>query len=329
MPAPVAAVAPTPVAAPKTAPTPANGVSKGVPQSPVKPAPAPGAQAEGVSAEQTYKIKVDGQVVEMTIAEMERYASKGRYADKATQEAKEAIKRAKQAAADYEAREKARIEKAKTDTDAWLKEHGIDPLEYAKSKLQQKVEEGKMTPEQKRAAELEMENKRLKQAQEEAALQAKKQQAEQLQQHLQKRIETELVNAAKRAGMSLGDDAFYAIYKSFEDAFELGLLPLDAQGLTPHMADRIVEDAMGRIEGEQKNTRTQVLKLKGQALEDFLGKEAADHIVSNRLELIRAAKGLPAGRPGAPAPTQTPAKTPAKYLSPAEADEQLKRLGGR
>jgi len=330
LPAPVA-TAPVPAAAPNPV-APANGAApKGV-QAPVKPAVAPATAAPPEGAppvEQKYKVKVDGQVVEMTQAEMEKWASKGRYSDKATQEAKEAIKRAKAAEERLLSEDRARKEKAKANTDAWLREHGIDPDEYAKSKLEQKVEEGKMTPEQRQAAKDRAEKADLEKKLKDIETQRQEEAKQQLTNQLQRKIETELANAAKRAGMGLGDESFYAIYESFREAFELGLLPVDANGLQPHQADRIVEEAMGRLEGAQKSLRENALKLKGRALLEFVGKEAVDNIVAARLEEIREARGLaPKQGVGTPTPA-APAPRPNSYLSLAEADAQLKKLGGR
>lgn len=326
MPAPVAVTAPA--AAPKPAAPPlANGAAKGAPQAPPKPPPTGAAPPETPVAEAPkIKVKVDGEVVEMTQAELEKYASKGRFSDKATQEAKEAIRRATAVAKQFEERERLVKERAKTDTDAVLRELGIDPDEYAKAKLEKKVAEGRMTQEQR---ELAAERARAKQLEEQLAQENKKREAEKNQQRanqLQRRIENELVAAAKRANMSLGDESFYAIYESFREAFELGLLPTDGDGLLPHHADRIVEDAMGRLDGAQKGIRENALKLKGPALLEFIGKEAVDNIIAARLEQIRAARGQPA-RPQGGTPPPAPAQPrPNTYLTPAEAEAQLKKL---
>lgn len=326
--APVVAAAPAPAVPPPGAP--AVIPKEGAPPAAPKPAPEakPAAPTEPAAPpEQKFKVKVDGEVKEFTLAEMERYASKGKFADKATQQAKEAIKRAQKAQQEFEAREKARLETAKKDIDAFLKEHGIDPDEYAKTKLERKVEEGKMTPEQRRAAELERENKRLIAEQEKAAAQRKEEQRQQLTEHLQRRIETELSAAAKRAGMQMGDETFFAIYESFREAYDLGLLPLDGGGLQPHHADRIVEEAQSRLDSAQSRIRENALKLRGQALLDFVGQEAADAILAARLEQHRQRRGLGAAPAAAP-PAAQPAAQPRKYLSPSEADAELKRLTG-
>lgn len=325
MPAPIAAVpapAPaTPVVAKPAAPAPvAKGGVKGAP---------PPVETTVAAPEPKVKLKIDGQVEEMTQAEIERWASKGRFSDKTTQEAREAIKRATALAKKMESDAAAARERAKTDTDAWLKEHGIDPDEFAKSRLEKKVEEGKMTPEQRRAAELEQENKRLKADQDKLAKEREAERVQQVTNQLQKRIENELGAAAKRAGINPQDsELFFAVYESFREAFDLGLLPLDANGLLPHHADRIIEDAQGKLEGAQKQIRDNALKLKGQPLLDFIGREAVANIVTAELERIRAARGVasPASIQAKAAPQQ---RQPRTYISPAELDAEVKKLGAK
>lgn len=331
MPTPVAAV-PAPVAAPPKPVVPANGAAKGAPQPPAppgRPDPKAGAQAAPeVDADPIiWEGKVDGQLRRVKKSEADRYLSKGAYADKATQEAKEAIKAARAAQARLEATEKARVEKAKADLDAHLRELGVDPDEYAKSKLERKVAEGRMTQAERDKLALEDENKRLKaeQAKKDEERAAERQKA--LTTHLQRRVEHELGAAAKRAGLTPDSELFFAVYQSFEEAYELGLLPIDANGLQPHHADRIVEDAQARLDGAQKSLRENALKLKGPALLDFVGKEAVDAIVAARLEQIREAKGIAAKPPAAPPPA--PAQKPSQYVSPAEFESRMKKLGGR
>jgi hypothetical protein len=321
LPAP-AAIAATATAAPPPAP---NGAPKAV-QAPSKGVPGAAPPAAEAPEPIVWEGKVEGKEVRLTKAQLDRFAQKGVYADRVTQEGKEAIKRAAKVQADYEAKEKARLERAKSDPDAWLREHGIDPDEYALRKLDRKVAEGKMTPEQKRAAEIEAENKRLKADAEEREAQRAQEKQQALASHLQKRVENELASAVKRAGLPLGDETFYAVYESFRESFELGLLPLDAAGLQPHHADIIVEDAKARLDGAQKGLRENALKLKGQALLDFVGKEAVDAILVAELDRRRALKGIPSQKTqGAPPPAVAP-PAPKAYLSVAEADAQLKQL---
>lgn len=324
LPNPVAVAPAPPPAAPPKPVVPAPVVAKNG-----KGAPPPVDSAPAIDADPVlWEGKVDGEMVKVKKSEADRLLSKGKFADRATQEAKESIRKAKEIAEKLQAEAATAKARAKTDTEAWLKEHGIDPDEYAKSRLERKVEEGKMTPEQRRAADLEVENKRLKGEHEKLEQQRQVEKNQQLTTHLQKRIEGELVNAAKRAGMSLGDESFYAVYESFKEAFELGLLPSDENGLLPHHADRIVEDAMEKISHAQKSIRDNVLKLNGQALEDFVGKDAVDKLVANRLEIIRARRGVASNGTTKPAP-MAPTTKPSSYISPAELDAMVKKLAGR
>lgn len=326
--APIAPVAPAPVAPP-------NGVAK-----PGVPPPAPGgvetkpvvAPAEvkppAPPVEQKYKIKVDGEIVEMTQAEVERYASKGRFADKATQEAREAIKRAQKAAAELAAKEKAWLDRVKADTRAALKEAGVDPDAFARSELERKVAEGKMTQDQRDKLALEDENKRLKDERVKRDQEAQEDQKKQLTDHLQQRVEKELRGAAERAGLSMGDESFYAIFKAFEEMYELGLLPTDEVGLLPHHADRIVEVAKERLEGVQKSIRENALKLDGQPLVSFIGREAAMKISKAMAAIIRAEREQATHVSGQQLPTTPAAPTPkpSGYISPAEADAVIRGL---
>lgn len=329
MPTPVAVAAPPPAAAPATNPvaTP-SGAGKAAPGKANTPPAGGTPPAETAGApEAKFKIKVDGQVIEMTQAELERYASKGKYSDKATQEAKEAIRKAKEIAAKLEADAASAKERAKTHTDEWMKEHGLDPDEWAARRLEKKVELGKMTAEQRDAENLKAENARLKAEQEKSVAERKAEQDKQVTSQLQKRIENELVNAAKRAGFSVNDETFFSVYESFRDAYELGLLPVDANGLLPHHADRIIEDAQAKLDGALKSIRDSALKLKGDALLDFIGKDAVQAIVDARLAQIRTARGVAAtttATKAAPAP-----KAPRTYISPAELDANVKKMAAK
>lgn len=328
MPTPVAvAPATAPVVAVK-APVPTNGAVKPTPAAMKPPAgaQAPPVAPEGGAGEDpvVWEGKVDGKQVQITKSKAERFLSKGAFAEKVTQEAKEAIRKTQQMRAEFEASETRRKESAKKDIDAFLKEHGIDPDEYAKTKLERKVEEGKLTKEQRDALELKAENQRLKDERQKADETRQAEQRKQLTAGLQQRIENELVAAVKRAGMSANDETFYAVYESFREAFELGVLPLDGAGLPPQYADRIVEDAQAKIESTQTKLRESVLKLKGQPLLDFMGKEAVDAVLAARLEQIRSARGITPSASRAPAPTQQ--RKPSAYITPAEAEAQIKKL---
>lgn len=321
------AAAPAPVAAPAAAAkpiAPPNGAAKPA----VGKAPPVGAkpgEAPPAAEPQKYKLTVDGEAVEMTLEEMQKWASKGRFSDKATQEAKEAIKRAQRAAQEIEARERARIEKLKADPDAYLRENGIDPDAYARSKFERKVAEQKMTPEQREAMAAKQRADDAEKKLKDVEAQRQAEQHTQLTNHLQRNIESQLAAATKRAGMEMSDEGFYAVYESFREAFELGLLPLDGGGLQPHHADRIIEDAMSRISGAQQNLEKAVLAgLKGEPLLKRLGPAVVRAVLEARREQVYGAKTPAPGAP--PAKPMGAPKKSSQYLTPAEADEQMKKL---
>lgn len=310
-PAPVAPAAPS-VAAKAPSPLAAKPGA-------VAPAAAPAGAPEAF-----LELVIDGEKRSMTRAEVERYASKGGFADKVTQKAREAIKDALKAKADYESKETARKTRAKSDTEAFLKEHGIDPDEFARQRLDKKIDEGRMTAEQREAAQLKAENQRLKgeQAKLEAAREAERQTSQV--RALQSNIEKTLADSAKRAGIEPGDESFFAIYESFRDMYELGLLPTD--GLQPHHADRIIEDAQSRIEGTQKALEKAVLSgLAGPRLLNRLGPEVVKAVLAARLTQLRGDDGVPKPVAAAHAPN-TPQPKPSGYMTVAEADAQVKKL---
>lgn len=329
MPAPVA-VAPPPAAAPTTPVAPPNGAPPPAPAAQAKPKNGAPPAAPPVEDPVIWEGKVDGEVTQIRRSQADRLLSKSMFADKTTQAAKEAIKRVQKAEADLRSRDESLRARAKSDTDAVLKELGIDPDLYAKSKLERKVEEGKMTQEQRDALVLKEENRRLKEEQENFGKQQKEEQAKQLTAQLQKRIENELSAAAKRAGLATDPELFYAVYQSFQEAYDLGLLPMDAGGLTPAIADRLVEDAKARLDSVQTSLRENALKLKGKALLDFIGPEAVQNILDARLEGIRAKRGMPQqqnGAGGAPPPATN--QGPKTYISTAEADAAMRELARR
>jgi hypothetical protein len=274
--------------------------------------------------------KVEGQMRQVRRSEADRLMSKAAFADNATRQARELAKIAQQAKAELEQREASRKDAAKKDTDAWLREHGIDPDEYARTKLERKVAEGKMTPEQREAAALKAENAALKAAQDKLAHEREEESRTQATTVLQKRIENELFAAAKRGGLEPGGESFYAVYESFRDMLELGLLPQDGSGLPPHLADRIIDDANERLNGAQSKLEKAVLGgLTGEALLNRLGPAVEKAVLDAALERIRSRKpGYVKPNGQAPAVQAAPPPKPGGYKRPTEFDEAIKKIAG-
>lgn len=314
--APVAPAAPPPAAGKPAAPAAVAKPGAAAPIDPAAPAAAP---------ETFMELMVNGKLRKFTKAEAERYVSKGGFADETTQKAKEAIRDAIRLRDELTAKDAARLERAKKDPEAFLKEHGFDPDEFARTRLNKKIEEGKLTPEQREALELKAENQRLKDAQAKAEADQKLAAEKAQTTALQRNIEKTLKDSAARAGIEPGDESFYAIYESFKEAYELGLLPPD--GLQPHQADRIIEDAMGRIEGSKQALEKAVLAgLKGEKLLSRLGPAVVKEVLDARIAQIRAGKGGAIAASPAPKPNGTPQVKPSGYMTPAEADAKMKEL---
>ena len=296
-----------------------------------KPGVPNGAKPETPAAPQTYKIKVDGQEVEMTQADLERYASKGKFADKAIQQARELAKAAQQRQQEYDARESQRREAAKKDPDAWLKEHGIDTEEYARTKLERRVAEGKMTPEERRAADAEA---RAKSLEEQLAARAAKEEAEQSKQFeskLERDIQGSLMGAVKRAGMETSPDTLFALHEAMEDMNRLRLLPTEG-GLPPHIADRIVEDAQARIDEQRGRLEKAMLGgLKGAALKARLGDAVYKEVLAHALEEVRSRRpGYVAPVAGVPKPAPpSPVQKPSGYKKISDFDDAVHKMAER
>jgi hypothetical protein len=316
MPAPIAtAVAAVPPAAPAS---PA-----------VSAAPTNGAAKSAAAAPETFlELKVNGQVKKYTRAEAERLVSKAGAADEVFQKSKEALRvaneeraRATQSAAD-------RKRYAKERTEDFLREHDIDPDEFARLRLEKKVEDGKLTPDQKRALQAEQEAQRLK---DELAKRDQDREAETVKARttqLQRHIETTLASAAKRAGIEPGDTSFVAIYEALKEAHDLGLLPENGM-LEPHQADVIVDEAKGRIDSQMSKLEQAVLGgLTGEGLLKRVGDKVALAVSQAMVARVRGS-----GSHAAPSQTLVPAPPPPQepvkrggYKTEAEIDAELRKM---
>lgn len=298
---------------------------------PKAPAPAPGAPP-AAAPEQFFEVKVDGQPKKYTRAEAEKLLSKAGYADKVIQQSKEAIRAAQEAKTKAEQSAAERLQRAKERTEDFLREHGIDPDEFARQRLEKKVEEGKLTPDQKRALEAERKAQELA---DKLAAQEKEREAEGIKARttqIQRHIETTLAQAAKRAGIEPGDTSFAAIHAALKEAWDLGLLPEDGM-IAPHHADVIVDEAKANIEGQFGRLEKAVLNgLTGEALLKRVGDKVALEVSKALVARVRGSGSATAPAPGAPPPAPPPPPAepqPTGYLSEAEVDKKLRKLGGR
>jgi hypothetical protein len=250
-------------------------------------APTPG-NAPAKAAEPTYKLTVDGVEREYSRAEAQKLLGKSAFADKTISQAKEEMKKL------AEERERIKAQEALWDDDerleAELEKRGkLDKL--ALKRLQAKAAEQEQTPEQRQAAaEKARADKLQKELDERTANEKKAKQAEAAK-LVQKQMESQLAQAAEKAGLGKDADSFFAVYETVKEWHRLGL---------PWDAERIVETAKENIDGGFKRLEQSVTKgLKGKALVERLGKSVVDEILRYKVEELRGG-----GAPRPPPPSQ-------------------------
>ena len=291
-----------------TVPPQAIGVAAEAP--PVEPK---AAKPKAPEVDDSLELTVDGQVERLPRAEAIKRLQKAAFADKVTQQAREALKAVK-------AREeawKAEMAELETDEEAFLRKKGRDPEALARKILERKLRESEQTPEQREAEAAKAEAASLKK---QLAEHTAKQEAAALEQqtvHIQKLMESELHRAATAKGMATDADSFYAIYQAVQESFDAGL-PVDAG-----WADRIIERAQETTEGAFTKLEQAVLKgLKGDALVKRLGPAVVEELRRHRIEQLRGKRAAPV----APPPVEVPKQS--GYLSIQEANAQMRRLNG-
>lgn len=301
---------PAPVARTATTPKPAT------------PQPPPnGATGPETPVEQHFELKVDGEVRKLTRAQLERFASKGAFADKLMRQAKEALlatqkKAAEQAAADALWDDDARLE-------AELEKRGkLDAI--ARRRLEKKVEEARLTPEQREAYEAktratELEGK-LKSIEEQQQARARDERYRQVSQQ----TENELMAAADRLKFDRSPESFHALHGVLQEWVEIGLL--GEEPMTAWQAEQALQLAQEKLDGGRNDLRSRIIAAQdGAALYELLGKEACAKLNRYQLDLARGT----ATKPPAPAvttATQPPAQA-SKYLTPEEARAKLRMIG--
>jgi hypothetical protein len=278
-------------------------------------APAAAAAPAQTAAEHVFEVKVGGEVKKYGRSEAEKLLSKAGYADKLTQQAKEQLK------AIAEERERIKAQEALWDDDEALekeleKRGKLDKL--ARKRLQAKVAEAEMTPEQRAIAERDAKIAELERSTKER--EAKEQEAKraQLRDVMRQQMENQLAAAAEKAGFPKGADSFFAIYEAVKEFHRLGL---------PFDPERIVETARENIEDGFKRLESSVLKdLKGEALAKRLGDNVVKEILRYSAEKLRNGGARP-NPPPAFRQQQRKPEAPA-YISPHELQEKY-RAGQR
>ena len=286
--------------------TQAQGLPK--PPTPTQTAtPPPAAGKTDATPEPKYMLTVDGEEREYSRSEAQKLLGKSAYADKLMRQAKEEMQRL------ADERAKAAADDAVWDDENKLEEHltkkgKADLLDrLARKRLEQKVSESQMTPEQREKAAAEA-----RAAEAEAKLKAIEAEAKQARQTeatkaLQQRMHEELANAADKAGFPKDADSFYALYEVVSEFSRLKL---------PWDAERIVETARENIDGSFKRLEQSVLKgLKGKALVDRLGDAIVKEVLRYKAEEFRNGG---AKKQAAPAQSQPRQQEPSQYISPSD-----------
>lgn len=296
---------PDPIVAPVAPAAPTNGA-----------APTTAATAAPVAeAEPTFEVTVDGKPQKLTRKQIEKYAGKGAFADKAIRQASEALKTTK---AEREARE-ALKEKLKTDKAArreWLKEHGIETEEFAREVLQEKLSEinkEEMTPEEKRAAKAEAERDEARKEADGFREEKKKAALAEATKRNSAKMEDSLLESCTKIGLKHSPDTLIALEPVVKEFAETGL---------PFDPDVIAETAKANVdESFARLARDVAAGLKGAALVERLGPEVVKEVLRYRTEVHR--NGGPP-KPGAP-PTPKPA-APDSTITPEEFKRKM--MGG-
>ncbi len=257
-------------------------------------APPPGAPVAAAAAPKPeapfIELVVDGQKQKFTEAEARKLLSKSKFADQTVRQAKEALAAAKKFQAEKEEEDK----RWASDTEELLRKRNVDPRDFARKILERELANANLTPDQREAAERTAERDALKA--ERDALKAEKDQAalSENAKRIQTKMVAELDAAADKYNIPRDADSFFAIYAVAQEFHDLGI---------PFDAERIAETASQNIDGGFKRLEAAVLKgLKGQALEDRLGKAIADELVRHRVESIRGGGVKKPDAPAAPKP---------------------------
>lgn len=170
-------------AAPTTAPASAQ------PQAGESTAKTPATEA-AAAAPKMFKLKVDGQDLELTESEVIKLAQQGKSADKRFQEAAMTRKEAEEL-----------IKYAQDNPKEFFKRTGKNARQWAEEYLLEEIQREAMTPEQKRAWENEQELKRYRDTEKAEKARAEQERMAQLEQHHMKSYDQMFVQALTESGL--------------------------------------------------------------------------------------------------------------------------------
>lgn len=298
---PVAPAAP--VAAPVAPAAPTNGAAPPVPTKAEAPEP-------------RIPLKVDKEEREYTRSELQKLLGKSAFADKLIQQAKDALKKTS------EARAKAETETPSFDDDGKIEEYlrakGVkDELldKLARRRLDQRVKEAELTPEQKEAAALKAENERFKKAEAEREAEGKKTKQAAAEQRLYQQAQSQLLEAAQAAGFGPDLDSFDVLRGVVREWVELEM---------PWDPTRIVDEAQSRLGSATTKLQKEGLGLMdGAKLYEFLGPSVLKKLNDYQIQMLRSGK-----RPAQAAETPVRQTSPDEHLSVSDIAQRYRGGGG-
>lgn len=270
-----------PSAAPAAQP---NGAA---PKSTVAPVTPPSGGAEGVKApgpnatpaeKRRYELLVDGQkhVVEGTDEEIQRHLQMGFGSIRRFEEAK-------RMKAEADAAKSTAAERAKADTDAYLRELGIDPDEYTARRVLGQVKAATLTPEQRELEELRAERARTQAEKAKAAEEAQKAAVETQAAAMWAQLEPQLFEACKASKLPLTKGTMKKIGLMTAKFLEAGV-DLNPQNIVAEVERDEETTHLGRL----RATPLDVLEVQ-------LTEEQQMGIARRVSERIRAKRNAPAG----------------------------------
>lgn len=127
-------------------------------------------------------------------------------------------------------------EQLSRDPEAYLRERGVDPIQWAVERLQREVALKEATPEQRRILELEAERQRLLSEREQFEEQQANQHAEAEKQQFIAKLDRELPPAVQKQGLPTEPIVFRAVASVIADQIRNGL-PEDPEGAAEIVAD--------------------------------------------------------------------------------------------
>ena len=232
-----------------------------------------------------YKVKVDGQEIDVDESELLTGYQTRKASDKRFQEASKLQKMVEEMVYGAKENPKSLLEKlGYNDPAQLLQKMGYDPKELAEAYLMQQLEESLLTPDQKRLRELETENLSFKQRQELEQQQKLEQQKQALQAQVAQELDTEIAQVLKQSGLKPTPRTIRLVAQSILDELDTNA---DAEEFVKPDIRKHLQKTLQRSRSELKelleNVEPQTL------INEFLPPELAAELRKMELEKVRNA----------------------------------------